>query len=1372
MTLTLVHDGHHLDVTISAPPGTVLGEVAAQLGAAAGLPGADLYAGSTRLHANAPLGSPGLRHGSLLGVGTTGPRGAPTGSVLELRVVSGLLSGRTLSLARGEHVIGRGSSCVLRLDDPSCSHRHAAVTVALDGVTVADLASTNGTRLDAAVVGSAPVPISPGQLLRVGDSVLSLVVPGDVPAETRASGDGTVTVNRPPRMTDPPTDVTIEWPTRPQPRPRPRLAVIALILPIVAGVLLAVVFRLPHFLLFTLLSPLIMLGSYLSERTGRRRGHRQDLADYELAQRHAEASRDGAVARDTTARRRASPDLAVLRSTAQRPGQMLWERRPGDRDFLLLRVGTATHAGGVTIREEAGSAAVLAPDLPVTVSLGAVGVLGLAGPDEPLMALARGVVCQLATLHSPRDLRIVLLATPDRAAQWAWARWLPQLRHAASVAELTALLGHRQGRRTVGTPTVVLVLHQSGRLRSEPGLTRLLAEGPAAGILTLCLDRHDRRLPVECNAVAAVSGDVGTRLRLSIDGGRPIEDVLADGLPLPVAGDIARALAPLRDPCDGGGQQVPGRVRLLDLLGLQQPSGTLIAAAWAVSDLAPRARLGRAATGQFILDLGSDGPHALVAGTTGSGKSELLQTLIAALAAGIPPSGIQFVLVDYKGGAAFRDCARLPHTVGLVTDLDAHLTQRALRSLAAELTRRERILAEAGASDVSGYRGGAPVPRLMIVVDEFAALAQELPDFVSGLVAIAARGRSLGIHLVLATQRPGGAVTPEIRANTSLRIALRVTDEGESRDIVDQPGAAQISRHTPGRALIRAGTEPATLVQTARVAGHPPGPPPAPTVVAGWQPPTGPAVDENGPTDLQHLVDAAREAARLTGWQPPASPWLPPLPDLLRLDDMAPGPPATALLGLIDHPDEQRRSILGLDLAADGALLIAGGQRSGRTTAVRTLLASVARSWSADDVHLHLIDCAGGGLLSAARLPHCGCAIGRDDPARGRRLLARLMAETERRQALLARTGATSLAEYRAGQPAAEQMPPYIMLVVEGWEGFVQAYEPVDAGQPVETLLRLIREGAAAGIRVIVTSDRAGLGVRLSGLIARRIVLPLTDRGDYAMAGIPARSVPGHLPAGRGLLPDTALECQIAVISDDPSGAAQTAALEAIAAASRPASVHRPMRIAALPATVPLDQLPVPDRLMWTVLGRGDDSAEPITVDFDTLGSGFLVAGPARSGKSTALLVLAHGLLRTGTPIVVGTGRRSALSSLPGTHAVLGADDGAVLIAATADPPAVVLADDIDSLVDSPIDGLLAGLVRDDRGITVVGAGRSEDLAGAFRGLGVDLRRRRTGLLLSPGPQDGELLGVRLPRGVSERMPGRGYLVAHGSLTRVQVAQP
>ena len=221
------------------------------------------------------------------------------------------------------------------------------------------------------------------------------------------------------------------------------------------------------------------------------------------------------------------------------------------------------------------------------------------------------------------------------------------------------------------------------------------------------------------------------------------------------------------------------------------------------------------------IDLVRDGPHALVAGTTGSGKSELLRTMVASIAADAGPDDVTFVLIDYKGGATFDACRDLPHTVGVVTDLDERLAARAIRSLDAEIRRRERALRDAGAVDLADYRraprrdGRAPLPRLVVVIDEFAALAVELPTFLSSLVGVAQRGRSLGIHLVLATQRPAGVVSDDIRANTNLRIALRLNDRHDAIDVVGSAAPAALPRSLPGRAVLRLGPEELVTFQTA-----------------------------------------------------------------------------------------------------------------------------------------------------------------------------------------------------------------------------------------------------------------------------------------------------------------------------------------------------------------------------------------------------------------------------------------------------------------------------------------------------------------------------------------------------------------------------
>ncbi|MBJ7452538.1 MAG: hypothetical protein JHC71_10695, partial [Blastococcus sp.] len=364
--------------------------------------------------------------------------------------------------------------------------------------------------------------------------------------------------------------------------------------------------------------------------------------------------------------------------------------------------------------------------------------------------------------------------------------------------------------------------------------------------------------------------------------------VLVDRISAGLAGELARDLADLVPA--GTGAVLPDEVRMLELPGcaLPQEPADVAAGGWTDARDALRTTLGRSADGPVAVDLCQDGPHALVAGTTGSGKSELLQSLIAGLALNHPPERCTFLLVDYKGGAAFAEAARLPHTVGMLTDLDGSTTARALRSLSAELSRREALLAAHGVADLAALPPTVALARLVIVVDEFATLAEELPGFVPGLIGIAQRGRSLGIHLVLATQRPGGVVSPEIRANCTLRICLRTTDEADSRDVLGTPAAAHLPVHRPGRALLRRGSGEPRALQVARVAV------PVTSATDGpeirrWVWPGGMQAGRRaaaGPTDLARLVDALSHAAEVRGTAAPHRPWQPPLPDMLPQVDL------------------------------------------------------------------------------------------------------------------------------------------------------------------------------------------------------------------------------------------------------------------------------------------------------------------------------------------------------------------------------------------------------------------------------------------------------------------------------------------------------
>jgi S-DNA-T family DNA segregation ATPase FtsK/SpoIIIE len=1407
-------DGFARDVAVTAPSDAVVDEVFAAIKALLprGRDGeAGMWSGSHRLPSNALLGGPGLRNGDVLTLGRAGERDLIANAVLRLHVTGGPDAGLIEPLPRGVTTVGRSPTCDVTLTDPDVSRQHAALTVTTAGITVRDLGSTNGTLLDGAAVDPDGAFVALGQVLRLGESLLCVAAADEPAAAVRPGPDGVCLVNRPPRLAGQLPDREVVAPVRSTSPGPQRIQWLAALLPTLVGVGLALAMHSIQFLAFTLLSPVMIIGTSAGDRLHWRRSRRREANTFH----RRDATSNHECARLLTAevahRRRAHPDPAAVLRTATIPDSRLWERRRSDPDVLDVRLGVADLPAALRLRRgtECESAGI-AHLVPSVVNL-CGGPIGIAGPRGIALGTGRWIVTQLAALHSPSDLRLVLLLSDAAAPAWTWARWLPHLHdnvatdvehRAAIVADLARVVDERLAHRPrepggwTGPWTVVLV-DRAGALADLPGLAGVLANGPSVGITAVCLDDEERRLPAACRVVARVCGETGTRLDVQTAAGTA--NVLNDRVGTRWAERVARALAPLADASVDSASAILDQYRLLDLLDIGDAAPEAIISRWSVGQQ-PRTVLGCSAEGPFGIDLERDGPHALVAGTTGAGKSELLQSLIAGVAAGSSPEAVAFLLIDYKGGAAFAECGRLPHSVGLVTDLDPHLTRRALQSLDAELRRREALFADAGVKDIAGYRASphhqtAPVGRLVLVVDEFAALAEELPDFVSGLVAIAQRGRSLGVHLVLATQRPGGVISPEIRANSSLRIALRVTDAAESMDVIGTDAAAAIDKKRPGRAFVRTGSS-VTEIQVGRVAGAVP--------IAGRRATVTP-LDEWGrasphdrkaagdKTDLQLLVDAICEAAARCDLPAPQRPWLPPLPTELparRLRE--PSRHTTIPVGLIDLPSEQRQSPLCIDLRTAGPILLVGGPRSGRTTALRTFAGSAAARLSPGDLHIYAIDGAGGQLRALGDLPHCGAVIARDEFGAAERLLAKLTEEVAHRHARLTEVGASSLAEARDGGEAI----PYLALLIDSWEGFVAASDEHDAGRSVDTLLNLLRESAAVGVTVALTGDRAALAARVAGAVARKYVFRLADRADYALAGIPPGAVPGSLPSGRALCAETGAEVQFAFLGADASTAEQQRALSGVAtSAPPPAEGREPFRIRPLPSRIAVatvvreaaasDSAALPST--HVLLGVGGDEPSPIAVDLFAGDARLLIAGPPRSGRTTALRLILDQVCAAGhaAALRVAAPRRSALLTAATARGlnVVTPDDPPSIVDPPSQNPLLLLVDDSEAFLDSPVGEALSGLVRRAaHGVAAAVAAHADELAVTYRGIAHEVRRSRAGLLLQPGPGDGDLLGLRLGRARPARLPGRGVLAVDqpqlrqlsggASVIPIQVALP
>ena len=1399
--------------------------------------------------------------------------GEPAG-VVELRVAGGPDAGGVHRLGIGRVEIGRGPAARIRIDDSELPDRAAVLTVGMGGTCQVTIA------------GDTKVWPLGGQLT-LGNSLLELgpYIPPNAALHPGEDG-ATYDYNRPPRLSPPERATHFRLPSPPrEPSARPLPWLMAL-MPLVMAVTMAFMMHRMIYLIMAVVSPVVMIGNYFMDKKNGRKSYAKTVTEYRERKEGIERDANNALDTERKDRAAASPDPATVLNTATGPRTRLWERRRGDADHLLVRVGTAKLPSEVVLddpeqEEHRRKVTWEIDDAPVAIELRRLGVLGFAAPGDGARAMGRWAVAQIATLSSPMDVQFYVLTEQAGKESWDWVRWLPHSRPtdgqdatalmgtdaetvAARVAELGSILdGRQKAKQKAGSaanhaaffkdPDIVVVFDGSRRMRSLPGVVQLLREGPGVGMFAICLDSEERFLPGECQAVviaefeaasasaqaASVPETAGAaprqggfpsvnawyagaqqtqavavepapgafRLRVEQAGAARIRRVRPDLVSAAWCARLARCLSPIRDISgDAEDSAIPGSSRLLDVLDLEPPTADAIATRWRLSPISTQAVVGESYDGPFAIDIRKDGPHGLIAGTTGSGKSELLQTIVASLAVANTPEAMTFVLVDYKGGSAFKDCVQLPHTVGMVTDLDAHLVERALESLGAELKRREHILAEAGAKDIEDYTdlirrqpGLRPMPRLLIVIDEFASMVRELPDFVTGLVNIAQRGRSLGIHLILATQRPSGVVSPEIRANTNLRIALRVTDGSESSDVIDAPDAGNISKSTPGRAYVRLGATSLVPFQSGRVGGRRPGAVQnasvAPWVsVVDWaqlgrsapRRPAGAKGEEDEITDLKVLVEAIREANTRLAIPAQHSPWLPALPDTLQLDELAVPTAAGALpaapYGVEDLPALQARRSVAIDFNTFGHLLAAGAPRSGRSQLLRTIAGSLARTHSTADLHLYGIDCGNGALNALTKLPQCGAVVGRSQSERAIRLIGRLKAEMTRRQELLAADGFADIGEQRAAVATDEERLAHIVILLDRWEGWTPSLGELDHGALTDELFTFLREGASVGIHLIITGDRTLMAGRISTLTEDKIAFRLADRSDFSLISINPRKVPEEIQPGRAYRSESGIELQVAMLDGEPTGQGQAAALTAIGAAAteRDAELprsRRPFRVDVLPSRLSFTdawQMRDTDAArnpLWALVGVGGDELTGYGPDLSDGLPAFIIGGPGKSGRSTLLLTFARGYQQQGVKLVVAAPRPSPVRELAGGEGVLRmftdsdipADELAKALEEAEGSPLVVLVDDAELLRDCDAKDVFKEIIArgSDHGRAVVIAGGEEDICSGFSGWQVDAKKARRGVLLSPQQtMSGDLIGTRLSRSSvgGQVTPGRALL--------------
>ncbi|MFT3852170.1 MAG: FtsK/SpoIIIE domain-containing protein [Ilumatobacteraceae bacterium] len=1449
LKLTLEHGGDRRDVLLTADGAATVGAVAERVrfrtsgpdGVAAVPEGFVVNRGTPRERVAAPeqtLGDAGLRSGDTIALSVAGAGLRPASAAVgTLNVVAGPDAGQQFPLRRGTNFVGRDRGADVRLSDPLVSKRHAKVNVT-DAAEIVDDGSSNGIIVGGSVVDRAIV--RPGTQITLGDTTITVTLHT---VSGASDEEGAVAFNRSPRLDPDYVGIVLKAPEPPKPTPAPRFPVAMLIAPIVmAGMMYAITKNVTS-LLFVALSPMMMLGSWYENRLAGQRANAQSLADYRSALVDLSVQLQYASDLERTGRRAEQPSAEEIEEAMRDLTDLVWTRRPEHARFLQFRIGLGTQPSrnSVEMPNSNNTTPVLWSELvdvvgrfaavdrvPVVADLRAVGNVGVAGPDVVSRSVTSNVLLQLCALHSPAELVLAAVAGTNVAA-WEWLKWLPhttsefspiEAAHLASnAADVNVLVSAiedvvatraatRDAKDDAPLPAVVLFVDDDAPIE-RARLVQLAEGGPAMGVHLVWNAPSVQRLPAACRLFLDV--DAAGRHRAGLtQGGAEVADLEPESVAPEVVAALARRLAPVVDSGVRADDQsdLPRSVSFLDLAGLElATSPDAVVESWRANNALPpvpgapepkrdntlRAVVGQGAAGALHLDLRTHGPHALVGGTTGAGKSEFLQSWVLGMAVAHSPSRVTFLFVDYKGGAAFGDCIRLPHCVGLVTDLSSHLVRRALTSLNAELTYREHLLNSKKAKDLFALEKEndpeAP-PSLVIVVDEFAALVSEVPEFVEGVVNVAQRGRSLGLNLILATQRPAGVIKDNLRANTNLRVALRMADEDDSADVVGTKLAATFDPSLPGRGVVKTGPGRLATFQSAYAGGHTTGEPVPPSIElrdlvfgAGevWDaPPTRAGGDNRGPNDIKRVVANVGAAARVAAVSAPRKPWLPSLSRVYRLDALPTRRTDRELVyGVVDRPEKQSQPEIAFVPDEDGNMAVYGTGGSGKSALLRTIAAAAAFAPArGGPCHVYGLDFGSRGLRMLEGLPHVGSVIDGDDDERVQRLLRHLRGLVDERADRYAAANAGTIVEYRERSGRADE--PRIIVLVDGVGAFRNAYEATSLVRYWDMFQGLAADGRSVGVHFVVSADRPGaVSTSLASSIQRRLVLRLANEMDYAMLDVPADAFGQTTPPGRGFVDGS--EVQVAVLGGESNVARQSDEIAKLAEAMLRAGVGQAPPIQSLPEQVPLSRLP--DMVVQLpTLGIWDETLQPI--GFTPTGS-FLVSGPPLSGKSTTVATIVTSLRRARPKVklVLLGQRRSALSGVIAWDRIaLGPADVSVLAGEltpeVTDADAgtwVVVVEGVGELLNTEADLPTQDLVKASRAADqfVVAEGETTSLAGSWPLLQA-VKVSRAGIALQPDQIDGDaLFKTSFPRVSRSDFPfGRGLLVAGGKHARVQVATP
>ena len=869
------------------------------------------------------------------------------------------------------------------------------------------------------------------------------------------------------------------------------------------------------------------------------------------------------------------PNINELTGLVTDYSHRIYEKTPLHFDFLYYRLGLGQvptsykltygqeeRSGKKDALEEEGYALYTRhkkiPDLPIVANL-SHGPVGYIGPRNLVLEQLQLLVMQLAVFHSYHDVQVITIMPEEERDQWDWLRWLPH----ATLQELNVrgfVYNQRTHDQVLNSLNQILKLRKAQKEEATRQETTLYS--PHYVVLVtdekLILDHIIMEFftedPTDLGCSLIFVQDVMSSLSENIKTVVNIKDrntgqlVMEEGIlreidfrldHFPEGYDkerIARTLAPLNH-LQNLKSSIPDTVTFMEMYGAETFSDLQVLQKWQQnapykSLAVPIGLRGKEDLVYLNLHEKAHGPHGLIAGTTGSGKSETIQSYILSLAVNFHPHDVAFLLIDYKGGGMANLFKNLPHLLGTITNLDGAQSMRALASINAEIHRRERLFREFEVNHINQYQkkfknGEAtePLPHLFLISDEFAELKVNQPDFIKELVSIARVGRSLGVHLILATQKPSGVVDDQIWSNSRFKLALKVADRTDSMEMLKTPDAAEITQ--TGRAYLQVGNnEVYELFQSAwSGADYQPD-----KDELGIEDHTIYLINDLGqyevlnqdlsgldlaedikevPTELEAIVSQIQLLTESQQIPPVPQPWLPPLKERMTLQELEPIQPQEAweqkkpisvLLGMADIPQAQKQEPVSVNLSKDGHILLYGSPGTGKTTFLQSAAMDLACKFSPKDVTLYLMDFGTNGLAPLGQLPQVADTLLLDQTEKIAKFVRIMERELNRRKKLLSDYGVGTLELYRQ---ASGQQEPAIVILLDSYESMKEeAYE----AELFKLLVRISREGLSIGVHLLVTAGRqSNLRAQFYANFKHQLSLPQNDVGEV-------RSIVGSTP--------------------------------------------------------------------------------------------------------------------------------------------------------------------------------------------------------------------------------------------------------------------